>query len=207
MATEQSISDERPRSLLSRLFSHAGRGVGSADEGTGPSLGTRWWAWTSYGVLLAIALGMRLWDLGSRALHHDESLHSFYSWQLSDGTGFVHNPMMHGPFQFEANAAIFLALGDSDYTSRLLSAVVGTALVLLPFFFRARLGRTGAIFVSGMLAFSPSLLYFSRFARNDILMAAWTLGLVICIWRYMDEGRNRYLYISAALLALAFATK
>ena len=207
MATGQTISDEQPRSLLSRLFPWAGRGLGTADDGTGRSLGTRWWEWTSYGVLLAIALGMRLWDLGSRAIHHDESLHSFYSWQLSDGMGFVHNPMMHGPLQFEANAAIFLVLGDTDYTSRLLYAVVGTALVLLPFFFRERLGRPGAIFVSGMLAFSPSLLYFSRFARNDILMAAWTLGLVICIWRYMDEGRNRYLYVSAVLLALAFSTK
>ena len=207
MAIEQTISDGQPRSLLSRLFPWAGIGVGSTGDGTGESLGTRWWEWTSYGVLLAIALGMRLWDLGSRALHHDESLHSFYSWQLSDGMGFVHNPMMHGPLQFEANAAIFLAFGDTDYTSRLLYAVVGTALVFLPFLFRARLGRPGALFVSVMLAFSPSLLYFSRFARNDILMAAWTLGLVICIWRYLDEGRNRYLYISAVLLALAFSTK
>ena len=207
MATEQAISEGQPRSLLARLFPWTGRGVGSVDSGTGRVVGTRWWEWTSYGVLLATAAGMRLWDLGSRAMHHDESLHSYYSWQLSDGTGFVHNPMMHGPFQFEANAAIFFALGDSDYTSRLLYAVVGTALVILPFFFRGRLGRPGAIFVSAMLAFSPSLLYFSRFARNDILMAAWTLGLVICIWRYMDEGRNRYLYISAALLALAFTTK
>ena len=40
------------------------------------------------------------------------------------GRGFVHNPMMHGPFQFEANAAIFFAFGDSDYTSRLLYAVL-----------------------------------------------------------------------------------
>jgi hypothetical protein len=58
-----------------------------------------------------------------------------------------------------------------------------------------------------LLTFSPALLYFSRFARNDILMAAWALGLVISMWRYMDEGKNRYLYISAGLLALAFGTK
>ena len=51
------------------------------------------------------------------------------------------------------------------------------------------------------------MLYFSRFARNDILVAVWTLGLVICMWRYIDEGKSRYLYIGAALLALLFATK
>ena len=61
--------------------------------------------------------------------------------------------------------------------------------------------------VSALLLISPTILYFSRFARNDILMAVWALGLVICMWRYFDDGKNRYLYISSALLALTFATK
>ena len=161
----------------------------------------------AYGALFVVAAVMRLWDLGYRAVHHDESLHSFYSWQLADGQGFRHDPLMHGPLQFELNAAIFFIFGDSDYTSRLLYGVAGTALVLLPFFFRDRLGRVGALFTSVMLAFSPALLYFSRFARNDILMAVWVLGLVICMWRYIDEGKHRYIYVAAALLALAFASK
>lgn len=165
------------------------------------------WELIAYGSLLVAAAAMRLWDLGHRAVHHDESLHSFYSWQLSEGQGFTHDPLMHGPLQFELNAAIFLIFGDSDYTSRLLYAVAGTVLVALPFFFRDRLGRLGALFTSVLLAFSPALLYFSRFSRNDILMAVWALGLVICMWRYIDEGKNRYIYFAAGLLALAFASK
>ena len=167
----------------------------------------RWWELATYGGLLPLAALMRLWDLGSRAVHHDESLHAFYAWNLYSGNGFQHNPMMHGPFQMEATAAAFYLFGDSDYTARLLYALAGTALVGLPFFLRSRLGRLGALFVSVLLAFSPTMLYFSRFARNDILMAVWTLGLVISMWRYLDEGKSRYLYIGAALLALAFATK
>ena len=165
------------------------------------------WELAGYGALLIAAAVMRLWDLGSRAVHHDESLHAFYSWTLFKGDGYQHIPMMHGPFQFEANAGIFLVFGDSDYTSRLLYAVLGTVLVALPFFFRPRLSRMGALFTATLLAFSPTMLYFSRFARNDILMAVWTLGLIIAMWRYIDEGKNRYLYIASALLALAFATK
>ena len=161
----------------------------------------------TYAGLLVVAGVLRLWDLGSRAMHHDESLHAFYSWNLYKGDGYQHNPMMHGPLQFEANAAVFFLFGDSDYTARLPYALVGTALVGLPFFFRHRLGRLGALLVSGMLTFSPAMLYFSRFARNDILVAAWSLGLVICMWRYIDEGRNRYVYGAAVLLALLFATK
>ena len=164
-------------------------------------------SWPAYGGLLVIAAAMRLWDLGARAMHHDESLHALYSYGLANGEGYQHNPMMHGPFQFESNAAIFLLLGDSEYTARLGVALMGTLLVALPMLFRGRLGRPGALIIAAGLAFSPAMLYFSRFARNDIYMAVWSLGLVIAMWRYLDEGRSRYLYASAALLALAFATK
>ena len=166
-----------------------------------------WWEPAAYCALVAVAAAMRLWDLGSRALHHDESLHAQYAWNLYTGEGFRHDPMMHGPFQMEAIAGVFFALGDSDYTARLVSAAAGIALVALPFFFRARLGRIGALLTSAMLAFSPTLLYFSRFARNDVIMAVWALGLVISMWRYLDEGKPRYLYAASVFLALAFTTK
>ena len=178
-----------------------------AEEPGKSGLPARKWELAGYGALLVMAAAMRLWDLGSRAIHHDESLHAFYSWILYQGDGYQHIPMMHGPFQFEANAGLFFVFGDSDYTARLLYALLGTALVALPFFFRHRLSRVGALFTATLLAFSPTMLYFSRFARNDILMVVWTLGLIIAMWRYIDEGKNRYLYIASALLALAFATK
>jgi len=165
------------------------------------------WEVAAYGALIAIAFVMRIWDLDSRAMHHDESLHAYYAWGLSVGNGYTHDPMMHGPFQIEATAGIFRLFGDSDFTSRLLYVVAGTVLVGLPGLLRDRLGRLGALLVSVMLAFSPAMLYYSRFARNDIIMGTWTLGLVICMWKYLDGGKHRYLYIGAALLALMFATK
>ena len=88
----------------------------------------------SYSGIFIIALFMRFWDLGSRAVHHDESLHSYYSWLLSSGNGYIHDPMMHGPFQIEATSALFIIFGDSDYTSRILYAFAGTILVVIPFF-------------------------------------------------------------------------
>lgn len=161
----------------------------------------------AYPALVVAALVARLWDLGSRAMHHDESLHALYSYNLAVGDGYRHDPMMHGPFQMEATAGIFLLLGDSDFTARLLYALAGTVLVALPFFLRQRLGRTGALLAATMLAASPAMFYFSRFARNDILMAVWTLALVIAMWRFLDEGKTKYLFWLSGLLALAFATK
>lgn len=184
---------------MNTLFTHL--------RGQGFNPAVRWWELTGYGSLLVIALVMRFWDVGVRAMHHDESLHALYSWNLFNDFNYQHNPMMHGPFQFEANAAIFFVFGDSDVTARMLYVVMGTILVAMPFLLRKRIGQLGALLTSALLTISPALLYFSRFARNDILMAVWALGLVISMWRYLDEGKNRYLYFSAGLMALAFATK
>jgi uncharacterized protein (TIGR03663 family) len=166
------------------------------------------WELTAFAALIIVGAGMRFWDLGSRALHHDESLHGFYAYQLFQGDGYVHNPLLHGPFQFFGTALTFLLTGGaSDYTVRVFPALFGTILIVLPFFFRHRLGSLGALLASGLIAFSPTLLYFSRFARNDIYIAVFTLGIVICLWRYVDERKPLFLYIGAGLLGLAFATK
>ena len=45
-----------------------------------------------------LALGMRLWDLGSRSLHYDEILHAWYAWRLAEGVGYNHTPLTHGPY-------------------------------------------------------------------------------------------------------------
>ncbi|MCS7207545.1 MAG: TIGR03663 family protein [Dehalococcoidia bacterium] len=185
--------------------------VGGTLEAPAPASTPRWTLPLAWEVvlplgLMGIALVMRLWDLGSRALHHDESLHAVYSWYLATGKGYRHDPMMHGPFQFHANALLFFLFGDSDFTARLLYALFGTALVGLPWLLRPQLGTAGALCASAFLAFSPTLLYFSRFARNDILMAVWAVLLIWCTWRYLESPRPGYLYALVAVLALAFAT-
>tara|TARA_Y100000590_G_scaffold247425_1_gene277999 strand:- start:17304 stop:19505 length:2202 start_codon:yes stop_codon:yes gene_type:complete len=161
----------------------------------------------AYLTLLVSAGIMRFWDLGSRALHHDESLHAYFSWQLFAGNGYVHNPMMHGPLQFELNAVLFYIFGVTDITARSLYALFGIVLILCPLLLRDKLGKLGCFITALLLTFSPALLYFSRFARNDILMAVWTFTLIAFLWRYLDSGKNRYLFGTAFALALSFSSK
>jgi uncharacterized protein (TIGR03663 family) len=185
-----------------------GRATGRLDK---PPFGRRFpvvrWELVALVTILAIAALLRFWDLGARTFHGDEAITAGFSWQLADGRGYIHNPLTHGPFQFLGTAGVFMLLGDSDYTARVLPALFGTALVGLPFFLRGHLGRTGAIVSALLLAVSPTLLYFSRFAREDIYVAFFTLAMFICIWRYLQQPRRLYLYVIAALLALTFATK
>lgn len=158
-------------------------------------------------AIAAVALVMRLVDLGAQALHHDESLHATFSYYFSDGRGYRHDPLMHGPFQFHVIAGFFKLFGDGDAMARMPHAIAGSALVLTPLLLRRWLGGVGTVAVAAFLAFSPTLLYYSRFARNDIFVALWTLLLVVAVWRYLIEGRTRWLLLLAASLALAFSTK
>ena len=171
-----------------------------------PRVRLGWEAAVFIGLVL-VALGLRLWELDGRTMHYDESLHVHYAWRLAVGEGYSHSPWMHGPFQVHLTALMFKTFSDSDFTARVAYALVGSGLVAMPYFLRTYIGRTGAIVTSILLALSPSLLYFSRFGRNDILMAFFAIALLILAWRYLNEGKNRYLYLASAVLALSFATK
>jgi predicted membrane-bound mannosyltransferase len=159
------------------------------------------------GIVLFAAL-LRLWDLDTRAFHHDESLHAYYSWVLSDQGSYEHNPLMHGTFLFVATGMVFSVFGASDVTARLLPALTGIAVVAVPLLlFRRELGEWGARIAAVLLAVSPGMLYFSRFARNDIYMVLWTLLLAWSLWRFLESPRPRYAYVAAVVLATSFATK
>ncbi len=160
----------------------------------------------AYALLIIAAGVLRFWDLGARALHHDESLHATYSWYLATGQGYKHDPMMHGPFLFHATALIFVLFGASDYTARVVPALFGTGLIVLPWFLRERLGRVGALAASLMFAVSPSLMYYSRFIRDDPFVVFFTLGMVVGIFRYLSDGRARWLYFIAAMLTLSYSS-
>ncbi|MBX7112147.1 MAG: TIGR03663 family protein [Dehalococcoidia bacterium] len=169
--------------------------------------------WTVLG-LVALALVLRLYDLGARALHHDESLHATYSWYFAAdrhvsncAAAYCHDPLMHGPFQFHFMALMFKLFGDGDFMARVPAALTGTALVATPLLLRRWLGTIGTVAAALFITLSPSLLYYSRFAREDIYMWMWTVLLFVSVWRYLDDGRDRWLGIAAAALALSFATK
>src|SRR5581483_8127974 len=166
------------------------------------ALWARYWEVAAYAVLALVAGGLRFWNLGARAYHHDESLHGFFSYGFTKGLRdfftfdgpsdtYKHVPFMHGPFQFIGNGTVMAIFGDGDYQGRILAAVMGTGLVLLPFLLRRQLGKFGALAASALIAFSPTLMYYSRFTREDIYTAFWTLGLVCFMWRYLASRENR----------------
>ncbi len=165
------------------------------------------WEIVLYATFFIIAIFTRFYDLGARVMSHDESLHTLYSWNLYAGKGYQHDPLMHGPFLFHANALIYFLFGDNDYTARIAPALFGVALVILPYWFRPWLGRLGALAASFLLLISPGILYYSRYIRNEAYVNVWTVLMVLAFFQYMRTRASRWLIIGAAAVSLMLSTK
>ncbi|HLZ61241.1 MAG TPA: flippase activity-associated protein Agl23 [Ktedonosporobacter sp.] len=185
--------------------------------------------WVAFGSVVLLAAILRFWGLGDKPLHHDESLHAYFSIQFVNTIGnwgacfsnltnyscYRYDPLLHGPFQFTGIGLVYTIskwLGAPDNgvnttTVRIMAATLGTLIVALPYFLRDRMGALGAWLACFLLAVSPGLVYFSRFAREDIYMACFTFLLVVGVARYLSTRKARWLMIAALAFALSYATK
>ncbi len=160
-----------------------------------------------YLVILVLAILSRFWDLGVRVMSHDESLHTRFSWNLYVGDGFAHTPMMHGPLLFHMTALNYLLFGDNDFTGRIYTAVIGVIVVMMPYFMRRWLGRSGALIASVGLLISPMILYYSRYIRHDMPAVLSAMVIAVATWRYIETRKFANLIWIAGAFAVLFASK
>ncbi|MEO8286312.1 MAG: glycosyltransferase family 39 protein [Chloroflexota bacterium] len=157
--------------------------------------------------IFVLAIATRFWDVGNRGIHHDESLHSVYSRNLYIGNGYTHDPMMHGPLQFHLIAAMYWLFGTTDATARYASVFCGIFVVMSPFFLRRQMGRWPALIASFLLLVSPSILYFSRMAREDSIFSGMEMIMIVGLWRFVSTRRPADFFIFMAGLSLMFTIK
>ncbi len=169
-----------------------------------------------YVVITGLAGVLRFWDLGLKPLHHDESMHAYYSWQLFiDSASYSYNPLLHGPFQFHAIAYVYNIAshlgtpdgGVTDVTARTVAAVLGTAMIPMCYFLRERMGKPASLIAAFLLAVSPTFVYYSRFTREDIYFVSFTFATVVALFKYCEARKLRWLLIGAGAATLAYATK
>ena len=160
-----------------------------------------------YIILSIFALILRFLDLSDRAVHHDESLHGFFSFITSQGDYYNHNPLTHGMFLFNTLSSFFWLFTDNNYILRLPFAIFGFLLIFIPLLLRKELGFIPCYIFSIFLTISPSIAYFSRFARNDIFMAFFLLIFIISIIKFVKSSQNFWIYISVASLSIGYTIK
>lgn len=158
-------------------------------------------------LVAATALIARLYDLGRRTFHYDEAWIGYWIQRYYETGTWHYRPILHGSFLPHVNRWTFELLGPGDFAARLPVAVVGAALPLAALLFRDRLRDDETVALALLLAFTPLLLYYSRFMRYDVPLAAFgllALGFGLRAW---DRRDPRHLYPAAASLGLAFTTK
>jgi uncharacterized protein (TIGR03663 family) len=184
----------------------------SQDYNIGNSQGLSRKKYKMLGLLIILfALLIRLFDLGDRVFHHDESVHASFTLKLLETGQYRYDPAYHGPFLFHSTAVVFHFLGINDTTARLVPVFFGVAAVLLLFLLKKELGEKSVLWSAFLLAFSPSMVYFSRFFRNDLIIVFCMLATVIGGIRYLENLHNSkrypYLILAASSLAIAVSSK
>lgn len=213
MTTKDLVQGELPPQSDSAQF-----GPSRADEGMNesqPSLLDRSlftvmqlnWETIAWILLLIVASALRFVDVGTRAMSHDESLHSLYSYYLYDNGNYEHNPMMHGTLLFHMNAIAYFLFGDNDTTARIVPVLFGIAVVWMMWLFRRYIGRMGALVAAVLITISPSLLFHSRYIRNDIYIALFILIWIYGAFRYLETRNPRWLMVVAMGMAWGFIAK
>ncbi|WP_135820066.1 flippase activity-associated protein Agl23 [Halostella litorea] len=157
--------------------------------------------------LAALALLVRLVGLGSRVAHWDEGRIGYAVLRYADTGAWTYDPALHGPFLFHVNEFLFGLLGPTDFAARLVVALVGGALPLAALLFRSRLADDETVAFALFLALNPVLLYYSRFMRNDVLVAGFMVFALGFLVRAYDRGSAWHLYAGALALGLGLTTK
>jgi uncharacterized protein (TIGR03663 family) len=160
-----------------------------------------------YLVIILIAIATRFYNLGERVMSHDETTHVYFSWLLSEGKGYQHDPLSHGPLQFHLIALSYILFGDTDAAARAPAALFGVFAVGMMWLFRRYLGRTAAFTGALLMLISPYMLYYARYARNEALVVPFALLTVWSMFRYLESRQSRWLYVMALSTSLHFATK
>ncbi len=133
-----------------------------------------------YGLLLLVGAGLRLASLGARPLTPLEAAQAWPAWLHAMGLSAPYPPEPISPLLYTGQRFLFwITGGGSDAWARALPAAAGLGMVLLAWWLRPWLGRTGALFLALFLALDPWLLALSR--TGDSAALTLFLGMLALV--------------------------
>lgn len=166
------------------------------------------------GLVGLVALGLRLADLSVRPMHADEANQAVKLGELLETGRYAFDPRdHHGPTLYYAALPVAWLRGQTtlaslnETTVRLTPVLFGVASVVLLWLLAQPLGRWPALAAAALLAVSPAAVYYSRYFVQETLLAAFTLGALVCAQRWWRTGLARWAVAAGAGVGLMQATK
>ena len=161
---------------------------------------------TIFLILVTLGLTLRWYALDHKPLHHDESLHYMYSVYPIDNPDlyYHYDPMLHGPMLYTLQPLVFRTFGINIASSRILPALIGSIILLVPWLLRSRLSPWSVIATTAFLALSPSLVYWSRFIIHDLFEI---IGIVLVLLGALSRNKRSSAFWISLGLVFQFGTK
>lgn len=170
--------------------------------------------------IFCIGAFLRIYNLSLVPLHHDEGVNGNFLVRLVREHAYQYDPAnYHGPtlYYFSALIPWLLKLvfgtsaretyGLNTVTIRLVPALFGLATIGLVMVLRRQIGTIAALAAALLLAISPGAVYLSRYFIHETLFVFFTLAAIVAGLKFYQDRNPTYLILSAASLALLFATK
>jgi uncharacterized protein (TIGR03663 family) len=140
-------------------------------------------------VPILILLLLRFYDLGARPPHHDEAVNGWFVDGILNRGYYSYDPQnYHGPFFFYVLTLFEKVFGRNIEVLRSVTVLFGSAVSLTPLLFRKWLGSTGTWIACLMLAVSPALVFYSRYAIHE---TGFVLAIILFSYNWLsvrEEG-------------------
>ncbi len=140
------------------------------------------WIWL---VIISLALVMHLSGLNRTPLSPSETQLALPALDVVRGEAWPAST--ESPLLLVSNALLFYVFGPGDGIARLIPALLGCVLVILPFLWRRRLGNIGALMASALLLTSSLVLFASRQVDSTLPGALGAVLLLTVILGDMQD--------------------
>lgn len=125
-----------------------------------------------YWLAFLLALGFRLIQLGASPLTDSEAALGLQALHIAQGRGSLLGPQ---PGYILFTSILFAIIESTNFMARFIPAIVGSALIFVPFFFREMIGRRPAMILAFLFAIDPGLVALSRQAGGTMLAVTFVL--------------------------------
>jgi len=157
-------------------------------------------------MILGAAAALRLVRLDNRPMHADEAVLADKTGTLLETGRWTYDPHdYHGPLLAYTAAGVARSAGIVKYAAlnetvlRFVPAAFGILLVVLAL----GVGWPAALFV----ALSPMLVFYSRYFIPEMLLAAFSMGLLLCVLQYTNRSTFFWAAAAGICAGLMLATK
>jgi hypothetical protein len=147
-------------------------------------------------------------------MHADEAVHTVKFHELYEKGNYRYDANeYHGPTIYYAALPVIALRGRSDFAHtqasdyRLVTALFGVAMVALLFLLTDAIGWQATVISALFLALSPAFGFYSRYYIQETPFAFFTLGWIVCRWRYMQKPALAWSILGGICAGLMLASK